>query len=166
MDSQDDTAYMSMRERLAANNKLWAACLIAVLAASVILISSTNGGPGELPARDLREDPVGVYTDSDHREFVAGFRKMALKRGVDVEAKFLSDKTFKLVLPCDVSSDEISFLSRSAAVGIWRLFKASPVIWTYLEDNNRPEPVLVARTSWSRARNDFIVRFERVPGSE
>jgi hypothetical protein len=166
LDAAEDDGYGGLRERLAASNKLWWASLIVIIALAVIFISRSITSDRNPAVDNIVEDPVGVYTDGAHHDFAFAFAKLARRRGVAVEARFLSDRAFRFVMPCDASGDEIAFLSRAAATGIWRRFKVSPVIWAYIEDNKSPTPKLTAKTAWSPELGDFVVRFERAIGSE
>ena len=166
LDEENVPGVGGLRERLGANNKLWIAFLVLVIVFSAVLVANSVSTPMMPQIKELEEDPIGVYTDSDHRKFADSFEKMARKRGLQVEARFISDRTFKLVVPCDIAHDELTYLSKAAASGIYRQFKVSPVVWTYTEDVNKAAPRLIARTEWSSDRGDFIVRFERAMGSE
>lgn len=151
---------------MAASTKLWIVCAVLVVGLVFVLLISSMRPATKLIAEEPVDNPVGVYTDSNHKDFVISFKKLARKRGLHIEASFLSDKTFKIVMPCDVEIDEVSFLSRSAATGIFRHFGVSPIIRTYTEDNDNPTPKLVATTAWSSNLGDFRVKFEAPMGTE
>lgn len=156
-----ETGRIGIRERLGSNNKLWILLLIAVICVSTAIIAMSVNTPETIKGGKLAEDPIGHYLDADHRAFELDIVKMAKNRGEKAEAKFLSDRTFKLVLPCDISGDELLFLSRSTAMGIWRKFSISPVVWTYTEDLNNSNPKLTARTEWSEDAGDFRVKLDQ-----
>lgn len=157
---------IGIRERLGSNNKLWLAVLIVVICMGIIFIARSLSEPKTTAAGKLVENPVGHYLDSKHRDFENGIVKMARGRGERIEAKFLSDKAFKLVTPCDISGDELAYLSRATAMGIWRKFKISPLVWTYTEDINGSNPKLTSRTEWSKDTGDFVVKFEHSIASQ
>lgn len=166
VDEEIDTGVVGLRERLGASSKLWASAAVVIIGLAALLIAGSLGDRGSQPALDLRENPIGVYTDGEHRKFEADFASLARRRGVPAYVRFTSDKMFRLSMPCDVTNDEIAFLSKSAALGIWRRFHVSPVVQTYVEDNHSSTPKLAAKTSWLKERNDFVVRFEQAPGNQ
>jgi len=147
-----------LRERLGGNTKLWAASLVSLIAAGGILITVSSLARREKPPATLPESPVGFYQDADHRQFAESFVRMAQEHGVKVEAAFVADRMFRLVLPCDVIGDDLEFLSRTAAARIYYRFKVSPIVLTYTEDNNSPSPKQAARTEWSAKAGGFEVR--------
>jgi len=155
-----EAGQIGLKERLGTNNKLWLLLLIVIICAGVAIIAFSNSTPKTANDGKLIEDPIGHYLDKEHRAFELDVIKIAKKRGEHVEAKFISDRAFNLVLPCDISQDELLFLSRSVAMGIWRRFRVSPVIWTYTEDIKDNTPKLTARTEWSEETGDFKVKFE------
>lgn len=166
MDDVESTGYRTLRERISTSNTIWITLLVLIIAITIISIFLSLRTSETVNEVSLEEDPIGVYTDSDHRDFAKQLVDMAEKRGVTIEAHFISDKAFKIVVPCDISSDELSYISRYAAMGIWRRFRVSPTVWTYIEDISSPNPRLTAQTRWSSERGEFIVSFERSLGSE
>lgn len=166
MDDGNPENYVGLRERIASNNILWVVFLFIIVGVTGIVIARSIGTQEKATTQKLVEDPIGVYTDSMHEEFADQLVKMAGRRGVKIEASFVSDRTFKIIMPCDIGGDELSFLSRYAATGIWRKFKVNPTIWTYTEDVSSPAPKLSARTAWSAERRGFVVTFERPMGAD
>ncbi|MEN6371263.1 MAG: hypothetical protein ABFD64_04540 [Armatimonadota bacterium] len=152
---------IGIRERLGSNSRLWLVAFLVIVCAGVVFITRSSSAPKAGKVEKLVENPIGHYQDLMHRGFEKRILKIARGRGEEVEARFLSDKTFKLVVPCDISSNEVDYLSRAAATGIWRRFRVSPLVYTYTENVNGSNPKLVSRTAWSEDIGDFVVKYNR-----
>lgn len=148
-------------ERLGSNSRLWLVVLIVIVCTGAVFIARSSSALKVVKAGKPIDSPTGQYQDSKHCGFERWIVKMAHGRGEEVEAGFLSDKAFKLVVPCDISSNEMDYLSRATATGILRRFKVSPLIWMYMENVNGSSPRLVSRTEWSDDTGDFVVKYER-----
>ena len=149
-----------LRERLASNDKLWIICFLAIIFLAVVFIVRTIGTSPEMPAQELIEKPRGIYTDSDHQQLIKGLIDIAENRGVNIsDARFISNRNLTIVVPGDVDGDNISFISRTAAVQIWKRFKVSAIVKTYTEDIANSTTKLAATTQWNRKNNNFVTTF-------
>jgi hypothetical protein len=163
LDIEDNGPYGGFRERLASSSKLWTTCMVLLLA-SVVLVIVRSGNVGQsIASGDLIESPVGVYTDDLHKDFVRQLKETWEARGVpNLKAEFLSDRTLRITIPDDLGRDEIAYLSRFAAIGIWRRFGVSPTVWTYIRGNSKP----TATATWRTSRGDFGVEFNGPSGTK
>lgn len=156
----------SLRQKLANNTSLWIICLIAILAScgALIVISGIRAPQDVRSIKPLipGDTSIGNYTDEAHQEFVRKIQSMEKKRGVIVDAEFLSDNEFKITVPSGVASDEVAYLSRFAALGIKRHFKIGAIVYAYSRDTKHPDNVtLAATTQWSNQEMNFLTKLER-----
>lgn len=157
LDIEDNGPYGGFRERLASSSKLWAACLILVFACviAMYLYLRSGGVDPYVPPKHLLENPVGSCRDAPHQEFTDRLVKSWKARGVELQAKFVSDRAFRITVSHDLGQDETAFLSRFAAEGIWMRFKVNPKVRIYVADSLAP----VATTTWDSNLRKFRVDF-------
>ena len=151
----------SFRQRLADNNKLWTACFVIVLLAAFFMLKSAKSG------RDLGLDDkaslkgIGYYTDSAHtdyaRDFVKKYSDEKMNVGVVLDAKFVSPETFRFTVPSDMSADDIEYMSRMAAMKIYRVFKKTFRVEAYV-GGTRSGKALAAITAWDSEKHGFLTK--------
>lgn len=155
-----------IRERLGDNTKLWAVCLVIVLALGVFLLVVTSGQESFTKVKLDRSPHTeeGPYLDDAHNEFVKKFDSWFDDRGVKTESRFRNAGEFEVIVPADTVGDDIDQASRWAAVGILRAFHNSPIVYVYIRDPYDPSKLKHATTTdWNVDKSDFVVNQE--PGA-
>lgn len=166
VDVEPEAKTVSQRERLASNTPLWVISTIIVLFVCVGMIAVTGSkSPNDsklLKSLVPGDTAKGNYLDEDHQNFISQIKGMEKKRGVDVQAEFMSDGEVKIVVASDVGYDEIAYMSRFTALGVKRIFGNGAAIYAYRKDSKVSGKLnLTATTRWSDRENNFLTKPER-----
>lgn len=163
-----DVSEQRLRERLANNNMLWFLSLALVVVGIVIYGVMFQGGYSSEPVSSIQIDGVagGTYDPESRAKLEKELEDMARKRGVDMEAGFVDASQLELVFPSDTVADEMSFLSRFAAMATNQKFGEVPEVYVYTRNSLNPNEGLrlTAITRWEERERNFVARFQRSMG--
>lgn len=161
MDAEGIGLPSSLRQRLAEDNRLWLIVAGIILITAVWLIFKT------LPDDNKKEyvgkylPPCnGAYNDSKHLSFTLWFRHSKSYSESVIDCGFAGPGNFRLVMPSNVSPDEIEYTSKMAAILIEHKLQERPVVNIYGQNISTGERKKVAKTEWSPARSGYILKFE------
>lgn len=148
-----------IRQRLADNNKLWILCFVVILGLSLVFIRDANRSnqvekQNYLPVANADSYDPGAYAD-----FAAKFAKDPdYKETLLQTPEFTGPDRFRLLVPGDVSRDEIEYVSRMAASSISHQFKHRVTVQVYMQRASGSKK-LVAYTTWD-AKKGYAVKFK------
>ncbi|MGQ9455830.1 MAG: hypothetical protein ACUVRS_03265 [Armatimonadota bacterium] len=148
----------TLRQRLADNNKLWAACFIGLVA--IVLYFANVMGNSEQAANPF-EDAVlraniGSADDPAHREFTSQFVREFSDRFDILDAQFVGPDKFRIVVPASTSRDDVEFIAKAAGIKILTKLRFRPVVQVY-NKKARDGMVLVATAQWQPQKYGFVV---------
>jgi hypothetical protein len=163
VDGSRDGILHRIQERFRDNTKIWAFCLVLVLAFGVYLLiavshQETFGRVKDTPPPHSEEGP---YLDESHNKFIDEFNTLFKKHGIATESRFINAGMFQVIVPSDTLPDDINQVSRWAAVSILRKFHNAPIVNVYTRDpNNSSKLKHVTITEWfvTKSKSDFVVR--------
>lgn len=145
-----DSEDISLRQRLADNNKLWLTSLIIVILISAFLWHSAKNEKVEKqsmpPVRSNK-----AYSEADYMRFANNFKA----QNEVVDAKFINEDKFRIVVPSEVRADDIEHMSTITAQKILHKFGHRVVIQVYFRNASGNEK-LTAVTRWKPERYGFI----------
>lgn len=152
----------SLRERLAASNKLWLLSLVVVVGIGLALLSSM--GDSSSGENKFIVSPKGagesVSVDKAHLDFARSFRNERVRGGNIYEAEFRTPNLFRIVVPADVGQDDIDYISKMAAWKILRTLHHQSIVVVYTRRAADGGEVKAATTSWKPSKFGFVVRYE------
>ncbi len=152
-----DEEQRSFLYRVSNNNKLWVAGLILVLAVAALLMAQVKHRSA-MKNEDLYVPPAelafGTYDDGPHAEFVADF----LNKNKQVEDAHFAEGKFVVVVPGDMSADNIEHISLMAAQRNLAKFKNRIVVEVYQRSAATKSDRLIATTAWDDSRYGFTVK--------
>lgn len=152
-----DEEQNSVLYRLSNNNKLWVAGLILILALAGFLMAQVKQRSAMIN-EDLYVPPAelafGTYDDGPHHEFAQDF----LAKNKQVQDAHFADGKFIIIVPGDMSADNIEHLSLLAAQRNLAKFKNRIVVEVYQRSAATKSDKLIATTQWEDSRYGFTVR--------
>ena len=150
---------VTLRQKLGDNNKLWLMSLVAVvLITGILLFSARQEGNRKLegaeppPPAPERFDDRGAYTD-----FATRFANNDSHSGSLISAYFLSPGKFRIVVPGNVSADDIEYLAKRAAESIYHDFQHRVVVQVYMKSAVDGREYLAATSRWESEKFGFAV---------
>lgn len=156
--SDADEDQNSLLYRLSSNNKLWMAGLILVLVFAGLLMAQVKQRSAA-KSEDLYTPPAvlafGSYDDEPHAEFAADF----LKKNKQVQDAHFADGKFVIIVPGDMSADNIEHLSLMVAQRNLAKFKNRIVVEVYQRSAATKSDRLIATAKWDESRYGFAVKF-------
>ncbi|NLN76849.1 MAG: hypothetical protein GX139_11135 [Armatimonadetes bacterium] len=158
--TEADEEQRSFIFRLSNNNKLWVATLILLLAASAFFIhqvkqqGSQKNQSQYVPPAQLA---FGSYDDEPHFKLAADL----MTRYQQVLDAHYGEGKLILVVPGDLSADNIEHLSLQAAQLNLARFKNRVVVEVYQRSAVTKSDRLVAVTKWVEDRHGFMVKHLR-----
>lgn len=161
MDAKSMGMPSSLRQKLADDNRLWLIIAGIILVAAVWLIFNARPDDDKKEYAGKYVPPCsGSFNDSDHLNFTLWFRKSKSYSENVIDCGFVGPGNFRLVMPSNVSPDEIEYTSKMAATLIEHKLHERPVINIYGQNISTGERKKTARTEWSPARSGYILKFE------
>ncbi len=143
--------------RLSSNNKLWAAGLLLVLALAGLLMVQVKHRSA-MKNEDIRTPPAvlafGTYDDGPHAEFAADF----LAKNKQVQDAHFAEGKFVIIVPGDMSADNIENLSLTAARRNVAKFRNRIVVEVYQRSAATKTDRLIATTMWEDSQYGFVVK--------
>ena len=157
----EESRHVGTWQRLADNNKLWAACLIAVLLLSAFFYR--NAKQGSQVKNDFESSPIstGSYDNKAHKEFSRQFLQNSRYGTLVTDARFVGPETFRLTLKGNSGADDIDYVSKVAAQKILSKFKTRVVVQAYMKSSAFKGEMLIATAQWESKKYGFVVRFSR-----
>lgn len=154
----DEKIHSTFFQRVGDNNRIWVVCLIGLtLIAGVLLVYAKKQGSRR--NEDLYKPPptrlvYGSYGDSDHKAFAAAFMR---ENECVTDAHFVDGGKFIVAVRSDTSSDDIEYISRTAAQKNLHEFRNRIVVEVYIRSLLSKADALVATTKWEVNRYGFVV---------
>ncbi|MDO8682713.1 MAG: hypothetical protein Q7N50_04450 [Armatimonadota bacterium] len=151
-----------LKESIRGSNRAWVICFtgVIVLGVGLLIVTAQREQFTREKALPPPHQEHGVYMDSAHRKFVNDFHRHIRGRRIDGRAKFVNSGRFQIIVPSDMSEDDIAIMSRVAARGILERFHNAPYVYVYTYDNKGPTTIkMIAETRWVKRRDGFEVRF-------
>ncbi|MGB9620552.1 MAG: hypothetical protein ACPL7K_09090, partial [Armatimonadota bacterium] len=155
----------TLRQRLAENNKLWAASMIGMVLLTIGLLRFADQPPDPREKYQIRPagSDLGSPNDAAHLEFAQEFVRERPGRLDLLEARFVSPESFRITVPASTSRDDIDFLAKAAGLRIIHKFRIRPVVQVYLKSAGSPA-TLAATAHWEAKKYGFVVKFYGVQG--
>ncbi len=153
-----DDARVGLRERIGGNDRLWTCFAGVVIVLGVIGIAYHPARETGKVAKAPMVASERVLSALERRTFLREFDRITRKRGVPVEAQFEGGRHLKLVMANDVDMDNLHYLSRTAALVLYRRYHIDPTVSTYTNDIKTSIPRLAAVTRWDRFAGDYSVK--------
>lgn len=154
---------LTFRQRLADNNKLWLICTVVVLLAAMLLIWKAQSA-GKVDDKLIAQPKAAIENapvDEAHARFAREFAADKAYSSMNIKAHFIDMGRFKIVVPSDISADDIDYMSKSAAEQIRYKFNHRVVVQVYMRSAADRKESRVAITSWSTKKfGGYVVKFE------
>lgn len=153
-----------LRQRLADNNKLWLVCAVVILAVAVMLVAQARHG-GDVTARYVKNPkwpPAGAQASEQHIAFSEEFRKEKSVAGKVKDARFIGQRRFKVVVPAEVSTDDMHYIAKMAARKILLRFKHLSTVELYVQSAAAGKQDLAATTRWDAEKYGFVVKVHKL----
>lgn len=159
-ETDEEVGRATLRQRLAENNKLWAACMIGMVVLTIGLMRFADRPPD--PREKYVIKPAGADAgspdDAAHRQFVEEFARVRHGRLALIGVRFVSPDVLRITVPASMSRDDMEFLAKAAGLRIVHRFHIRPVVQVYLKPAGDP-PVLAATAHWEAKKYGFVVKF-------
>jgi hypothetical protein len=156
-----------LRESIRDDNRAWVASFVGVMLIGLCLVAVTAVREQlvEVKRAEPPHNEYAAYTDRAHRKFIDEFNSTMRKRGITLETVFINSGRVKITVPMETSTDDIVFLSGSAARAVRHRFQNAPYVEVWSTDNSvPPKAKQVCDTRWVSRLNDFDIRLIRPEG--
>ncbi len=154
-----DVGRSTLRQRLSASNKVYALCLLGLVA--VVLYFGTTANEQERVGgkfgNSLASVVHGTVDEARRVELARKFVSNYSKRFGLLEARFVGQDKFRIVVPASLGQDDIEFIAKVAGTQILAKLKIRPVVQVYTL-SARQKLALVATAQWQPEKYGFVVR--------
>ena len=157
----EESRHVGAWQRLADNNKLWAACLIVVLLLTAFFYRTAKQSGQVKNNYDISPISTGSYDNKAHKEFTRQFLRNARYGTLVTDARFVGPETFRLTMKSSSSADDIDYISKVAAQKVLNKFKTRVVVQTYMRSSLYSGEMLIATAQWEPKKFGFVVKFSR-----
>ena len=156
----------SLRQRLADNNKLWAFSMVAIVLITCFLFFESKQGASkdESNFTDKYQATSNTpYLDEAHNKFVSAFKTYKSSGFTVLDASFVGPGSLQVVVPGDVSADDIEYMANLIGMKALHSLKERIVVNVYFNKASGIRPDAVA--SFNPKQNGFIVKFKDSGGT-
>lgn len=153
-----------LRERLADNNKLWLISITAILAIGLILAlqARQSGDVTGQYVKNAKWPPAEAQPTEAHIAFSQEFQKDKSVAGKVIDARFIGQRRFRVVVPAEVSTDDMHYIARMAARKILLRFKHLSTVELYVQSAATGKRDLAATTRWDPEKYGFVVKVHKL----
>lgn len=152
----------TLAQRLAESNKLWIVSFVAVLALSGYLVRTTGSFAPDRVVPPSTRAPEN-YTDEAHKAFAREFVVDKSYGFKVLDAGFVAPDRFRVVVPGNVSKDDIDYAAAMAGNRIIHEFHFRAVIQVYRRSAGGAES-LAATARWEPKKYGYVVKHKSTRG--
>lgn len=156
---------LSLRQRLAESNKLWLLCAAGFVVLVVVVLGQAKD-TAKLSATQLIKNPKwppqGAVPTPEHAAFAREFRTDKSVAGKVLEASFVNQRRFRVVVPAEISADDMNFIAKTAARKILHRFDHLCTVELYVRSAAGNRTYLAATTRWDPEKFGFVVKLHKL----
>jgi hypothetical protein len=149
-----------IRQRVADSNKVWVVSIAVIVVIALVLMAQARHG-GVKPGRYIKNPQwpsSGAQATAAHVAFSREFAQDKSVADKVIDARFIGQRRFRVVVPAQVSADDMHYIARMAARKILLRFDHLSTVELYEEAAATGKRELSATTRWDAEKYGFVVK--------